>query len=163
MRISGTSTRLFAGTSLDDAEISRFEAPLKTQTKERYDIQLACPAADEPTCVCAAQFLPLLKDSGWKVQGNLVVRVSLGIPYEGVRLFEYVEKYPPPDAPSNQGVWALLSASRVSFYPAFSAIGIEPDAGIRNDVKPDVLTVSNSSCQKDSCRNGDSTCTIGTC
>jgi hypothetical protein len=126
---------------LDEDEISRFEAPLKTQTNVRFDIQLACPTADEPTCVYAAQFIPLLKDSGWKVQGNQVARVSLGIPYEGIRLFEYVEKYPPQDAPSNVGVWTLTSSSLVSFYRAFSAIGIEPDEGIRNDVPPHVLTV----------------------
>lgn len=126
---------------LDEDEITKFEAPLKVQTNPRFEIQLACPTADEPTCVYAAQFLPLLKDSGWKVQGNQVTRVSLGIPYEGVRFFEYVPKYPPPDAPSNVGVWTLTSSSLVSFYRAFCAVGIEPDEGIRNDVPPNVLTV----------------------
>ena len=126
---------------LDDEEKGRFEEPLKRQTNDRYEIQLACPSADEATCVYAAQFINLFREAGWKVQNNQVQRVVLGVPYDGVRLFSYVAKYPEPDAPVDSGVWTKITPSLISVYKSFSAIGIEPDSGIRNDMPENVLTV----------------------
>jgi len=126
---------------LADAERTLFEEPLKKQTDDRYEIQLTCPSADEPTCVYAAQFITLFREAGWKVQNNQVQRVILGVPYSGIRLFSYVEKYPEPDAPADTGVWTKVSPSLVTVYRSFHAIGIEPDGGIRNDIKENVLTV----------------------
>jgi hypothetical protein len=126
---------------LDAEERERFKAPLEQQRDERYEIQIACPSADEASCIYATQFIDLFREVGWKIQDNQVQRVTLGRAYGGTRLFEYVEKYPPPDAPTNQGVWTLTSSSLVSVYRAFSAVGIEPDEGIRDDVKPNILTI----------------------
>jgi hypothetical protein len=127
--------------TLDAEEQARFEKPLKHQTDDRYEIQLACPSADESVCVYAAQFINLFREAGWKVQDNQVKRVVLGVPYEGIRIFSYVPKYPEPDAPVNTGVWSAVTPSLISVYRAFSAIGIESESGIRNDEKPDALTV----------------------
>lgn len=122
-------------------ERARFEVPLKQQSQERFEIQLACPGADEATCVYAAQYIDLFREAGWKVQNNRVERVALGVPYEGIRIFSYVPKYPEPDAPVGSGVWSAITPSLISVYRAFSVIGIESESGIRNDEKPNVLTV----------------------
>lgn len=126
---------------LTDVERERFEEPLKQQTDERYTIQLTCPSADESICVYAAQFINLFREAGWKVQNNQVQRVVLGVPYEGIRIFAYVEKYPEPDAPVGSGVWTKVSTSLISVYRSFHAISIEPEEGIRNDMKENVLTI----------------------
>lgn len=126
---------------LDEDEKARFKAPLEDQEEDRYDIELACPNSDEATCVYVAQFITLFREAGWKVEDNQVKRVTLGIPYDGIRLFGYVEKYPEPDAPVNSGVWALVSKSLIATYRSFHAIGIEAESGIRKDEKPNTLTV----------------------
>jgi hypothetical protein len=126
---------------LDDTERSLFEAPLNQQARDRYEIQLACPAADEATCVYAGQFVDLFKDAGWKVQDYQVKRVSLGLPYDGVRLFSYVKQYPAPDAHSNVGVWTEVSPSLITIYRSFHAIGIEAEQGIRIDEKQNEITI----------------------
>jgi hypothetical protein len=126
---------------LDDDEKQAFEAPLREQAEDRYEIQLACPSADESTCVYAAQFINIFKEAGWKIQDYQVKRVTLGVPYDGVRIFSYVEKYPDPAAPPNIGVWTKISKSLITVYRSFHAIQIEPEQGIRNDLKENVLTV----------------------
>lgn len=126
---------------LDDDERANFEEPLKKQNENRYEIQLDCPSADEQTCVYAAQFINLFREAGWKVQNNQVQRVVLGVPYEGVRIFAYVEKLPEPDAPVDRGVWTKVSASLITVYRSFHALNVEPEVGIRNDIKENVLTI----------------------
>jgi hypothetical protein len=125
---------------LNDKEKVAFQAPLLLQTHSRYDIQIACPAADESVCVYAARFIPLFKDAGWHV-GNEASRVTLAQPPDGVRIYSWADHYPPPDAPSNVGVWTFLSPSSVSVYRAFAAIGIEPDSGTRTDMNKKTLAV----------------------
>jgi len=111
------------------------------QTHSRYDIQIACPTADESVCVYAARFIPLFKDAGWHVVGNEASRVTLAQPPDGVRIYSWADHNPPLDAPSNVGVWTFLSPSSVSVYRAFAAIGIEPDSGIRTDMNKKTLAV----------------------
>lgn len=126
---------------LDDDEKASFEKPLRIQTSNRDEIQLACPAAEEVTCVYAAQFINIFKESGWKLQSYDVQRVNLAIPYEGIRMFGYVKEYPPPDAPPNIGEWSSISPSMVSIYRAFASVGIETETGIRKDEEQNVLTL----------------------
>lgn len=126
---------------LNDHERASFEEPLKRQTADRYEIQLSCPSADENVCTYAAQFINLFREAGWKVNNNQIARVTLGVPYEGIRLFSYVPKYPAPDAPVDSGVWTRITPSLISVYKSFSAIGIEADQGIRNDVPDHILTI----------------------
>jgi hypothetical protein len=110
---------------------ANFEKPLNIQRSNRDKIQLACPAAEESTCVYAAQFINILKEAGWKLQSYDVQIVNLAIPYEGIRMFVYVKEYPPPDAPIDVGEWSAVSPSMVSIYRAFASIGIETETGIR--------------------------------
>lgn len=146
--------------ALDDDERAKFERPLQAQNSDRERIQLACPAADEATCVYAAQFINMFKDAGWKLQSYEVQRVSLGVPYEGIRMFGYVKEYPPSDAPSNVGEWSAITPSMVSIYRAFSSVGIETETGIRKDEEQDVLTLYFGSERPDESRRTQFTGTI---
>jgi hypothetical protein len=126
---------------LSEDEVKRFEKPLRIQSSNRDRIQLACPAAEESTCVYAAQFINVFKRTGWKLQSYDVQRVSLAIPYEGIRMFGYVKEYPAPDAAPEIGEWSSISPSMVTIYRAFASIGIETETGIRKDEEQDVLTL----------------------
>jgi hypothetical protein len=126
---------------LDQAERTRFEEPLRKQIEDRYELDLSCPSADESICAYAGQFIEIFREAGWKVRDNQVHRVTLGVPYQGIRLFSYVPNYPAPDAPVDSGVWTKISNSLITVYKSFSSIGIEANGGVRNDVPENVLTI----------------------
>jgi hypothetical protein len=74
------------------------------------------------------------------VKGNQVQRVSLGIPADGVILYNYVTALPPQDSPLGTGIWTKITPSVITIYRSFSSIEIEPDSGIQN-VEDGAITV----------------------
>ncbi len=124
--------------ALDEREI--FEKLLKEQTYPRELIQIACAQADENTCVYAAQFIDLFRESGWKIQDNRVARIALARPYAGVTLFKKGTGHLDPDN-WRSGLWTTISPSFVNVCQAFENVGIEPEAGSNPDLAEDVITV----------------------
>jgi len=146
---------------LDDKDRAKFEKPLKDQTRDRFTVILSCPSDDEQVCVYGAQYINIFREAGWTVQNNQIERATLGVPYNGIRLFSYVPNYPKSDAPVNSGVWTKITPSLISVYSAFSAIGIEADSGIRNDVPENFLTVYFGPEKDDESQPTDMTRTYG--
>jgi hypothetical protein len=126
---------------LTNRERRDFENPLKQQIEPKQLVRLACPAADETVCIYAAQFINLFKESGWVIQGGIVNRVTLGIPFEGVRLFEHTDRQFNPNDPPNVGSWMPVTPSLMAIYDAFKKIGIESDAGTDHELSEQVITV----------------------
>lgn len=126
---------------LSQREWNRFEKPLRVQQKgEHEEIQIVCPAADEPTCVYAEQFINIFRDAGWKVQNNEVQRVTLARPPAGVMLYKHSDGTPDPND-WRSGAWTRVSPGLVSVYQAFASIGIEPDEESRKDIAEEVMTI----------------------
>lgn len=104
-----------------------FEKPLTEQQSPREEIRIACPTADEKTCVYAAQFIDFFREAGWKVQGNSVERTVLGKPLAGVIFFQHgTGKLDPSNWRS--GLWTAFSPSLENVRQAFVNVGIEPEA-----------------------------------
>jgi hypothetical protein len=126
--------------NLSERERYAFERPLKEQKAGREEIQIACPQADEGTCVYAAQFIDFFREAGWTVQGNQVERVMPARPLAGVTLFKHGSgKLDPSNWRS--GLWGTLSPSVVSVYQAFLNLGIEADSGANPQLPEGIITV----------------------
>ncbi len=85
---------------------------------------IACPDADEPTCVYAAGFIPLFQRAGWKVEGPAVERVRLGRPTATVSIVQHGPPLVDPQNP-DQGVWTTLSPWDQLLKTAFNMVGIQ--------------------------------------
>jgi len=125
---------------LTQDERDSFEKPLKEQTSPRELVQLACAQADEHTCVYAAQFIALFRESGWRIQENRVARITLARPDAGVTLFKKGTGHLDPDN-WRSGLWTTVSPSFVNVSQAFENIGIEPEAGANPELAEDAITV----------------------
>lgn len=125
---------------LNQRERSAFEQPLKQQKEPREEIQIACPQAEESTCVYAAQFINLFREAGWKVQGNAVQRGALGAPLAGVILVKHGTG---TIDPSNwrSGLWTQMSPSFENVRQAFINVGIEPDSIADQALSENVIRV----------------------
>jgi hypothetical protein len=126
---------------LRPAEIQRFERVLRGQAAPKQTIRLACAAADETACVYAGQFINVFKEAGFTVDTGMVQRVTLGIPYEGIRLFGHTDKGFDPNDPPNTGRWLQITPTLVSIYKAFSTIGVEADGGTDAGLPEQMLTI----------------------
>ena len=117
-----------------------FEKPLQEQKEPRETITLSCPAADENTCVYAAQFVDMFREAGWKIQNNAVERVTLGRAYPGVILVKHgTGKLDPNNWRS--GLWTQMSPSLEHVRQAFINVGIEPDSIADEALPQDMLRV----------------------
>jgi hypothetical protein len=123
-----------------ETEQNVFEQPLKGQVEPHEEIQIACPQADENTCIYAAQFIDFFRDAGWTVRGNKVERVTLAKPLKGVILFKQgTGKLDPANWRS--GLWTAFSPSIKSVGQAFVNVEIEPDSGANPDLPEGVITI----------------------
>jgi hypothetical protein len=86
-------------------------------------VEVSCPAAREDVCVYANSFIPLFQRAGWKVDGPVVKRVTLGRPLSGVVV---VKKGPPLVDPQNpdQGVWTEVGPWEQLLKTAFAIVDI---------------------------------------
>ncbi|MBI4465788.1 MAG: hypothetical protein HY647_13875 [Acidobacteria bacterium] len=125
---------------LTERERYNFEKPLTEQKEAREEVQLACPQADENTCIYAAQFINFFREAGWKVQGNVVERGMLGSPLPGVIL---VKRGTGQLDPNNwrSGLWMRFSPSLESVRQAFVNIGVEPDSIVDANLSENVIRV----------------------
>jgi hypothetical protein len=125
---------------LSQDERMSFEAPLKSQAKNREEIWIFCPQSDEIICSYAVQYVNLFREAGWKVQGNAVQRATLANPPSGVVFFKHGNGQLDPNN-WRSGLWTRMSSSLVSVRQAFINIGIEPDEQSDAQLPEDVLRV----------------------
>jgi hypothetical protein len=128
--------------TLSSKEIEKFREPLiSIKEGERPQIHLACPAADETVCVYAAQYIQVFRDAGWTVPTGVVERVTLAIPFDGIRLFEHIDAHSDPTDPKSQYQWMAITRPSIAVYDSFSSIGIISDVGHGDAIPKDSITI----------------------
>jgi len=127
--------------TLNNKETQDFEKPLKAHKGDKQSVRIFCPTGDEQACIYAGQFINIFRDAGWVVEDGVVHRVTLGIPYDGIRLFAYAGKSSNPQDKDSNYTWMAISPSLLTVYKAFASIGIESDMGHDPDLSPQQMTV----------------------
>lgn len=133
--------RPFIRHPLSGKEIDRFKKPLMSPDFGKIPVHLARPAADETTCVYAAQFIQVFRDAGWSVPEGIVERQTLLMPYDGVRIFEYTDTPIDYADPKGTYAWMAMTCPMVAIAKGLASVGIMPDVGHGNTLPKDVLTI----------------------
>jgi hypothetical protein len=91
---------------------------------------IACPEADETTCVYANSYIPLFQRAGWKIKGPSVQRVLVGRPQSGVWVSHLGPPLADPQDPDH-GVWSKIPPFLQPIKTAFGIVDIP--VGSEND------------------------------
>jgi len=131
----------FVRHTLSSDEQKKFVATLSSQSGLKGPIRISCPSADESVCIYAAQFIDLFKSAGLVVEGGVVNRVSLGVPYEGIRLFTHSDNQFDPAQPPGTGHWVTITPSLMAVRKGFVSVGIGTDTGGEDDISGETVNV----------------------
>ncbi len=126
---------------LSPSESERFVAGLQKVSTLKGSVRLSCPAADEAACVYAAQYIDIFKTAGWTVEGGIVNRVTLGIPYSGIRLFSHSDFGFDPNMKAGEGHWLKVTPFSTALEQAFINIGFGSERGGEVDLSEDMTNV----------------------
>jgi hypothetical protein len=85
-------------------------------------LRIGCYAPSERACVSAGQFLLLLSEAGWTIEGNKVARMDNSIPQVGIAVAGVRE--PGAPLPPHLGRWHNLTPSEMVLLGGLAAIGI---------------------------------------
>jgi hypothetical protein len=122
-------------------EQGKFEALLSHPSDPKTVVRLSCPMADEAVCIYAVQFIDIFKSAGWTVDGGIVERVTLLVPYAGTRQFCHSDAPFDPMQKPGTGHWLAVTPDSISIQKAFISMGIGTDRGGEADIPSDMINI----------------------
>jgi hypothetical protein len=126
---------------LEPSEQDKFKKGLADLEGSSRTVTLSCPTADEVVCIYAAQYIDIFKSAGWTVEGGIVHRFTLGIPYSGIRLFSHSDYKFDPALPAGMGHWLQITPSLASIQQAFLNIDLGTHEGGENELSGETVNV----------------------
>jgi hypothetical protein len=117
-----------------------FSSILRTSEGQPKYVRIACPPADERTCIYAATFVPLFQRAGWHVSGSQVERTILLQPKDGVVISKFGQSPKDPQNP-DMGVWTEFTAWDQVLATAFRFLGVNPQTGNDPSLEPGTFRI----------------------
>jgi hypothetical protein len=127
---------------LTDERRGRFLRFLASQTTPHDKLKIGCITWSEASCVAAGEFLILLSEAGWQIEGNRVFRVEPQIPIVGVAITTHTPTDEPKDPlPPYEGRWRRMDDSHKTIYAALHSLDIPVQSGTDDTLQNGTLGI----------------------
>jgi hypothetical protein len=87
-------------------------------------LRVGCVPWSERSCVAAGQFMILLSEAGWRIEGNRVVQEQTNSPDEGISVVSRPDQPTGTPLPPHRGRWHEMNLTEMTLEAAFSEMGI---------------------------------------